>query len=88
MIEVKVKSIWQGKIAIREKYYWLAKTKKEDILIQVGSDIMIIPFAELDSRIVAKSVKPVQDKFSNTNEVHYLLYYDWKPTEIQEKLLQ
>ena len=86
MIEVNVKTIWQGKVAIREKYYWLAKTKRENLLIKVKNDVMIIPFQLLLEKVVTKSEKPVIDKFSDPPEYHYLIYFDWKPTTKQEEL--
>lgn len=86
MVEVKVKTTWQGKVAIRDRYFYEAKTKKEDLLIRVGRDIMKIPLTELEDKVVARSEEPVEDKFSNPPEFHYLIYFDWKPTETQEKL--
>ena len=87
MVEVRVKTIWMGKIAIRDKYFFLAKTKKEDLLIKVDKDGMKIPFAELEDRVVARSERPVIDKFSDNNDLHYLIYFDWEPTNEQAKLL-
>jgi len=87
MIEVNVKSIWHGQVGIRDKYYWLAKTKKEGILIRVEHDIMEIPYEELTDRVIARSEKPVLDKFSDPPEYHYLIYFNWNPKKQQRRLL-
>jgi len=84
MIKVKVRSIWQGKVGIRDKYLVEAKKYKDDIAIYKGNDLMIIPFDKLDEAVIAKSENPFQDRYSK--ESHYLIYFSWSPTTIQSKL--
>ena len=84
MIKVEIKTIWQGKIGVRDKYIRQARERKEDICFVKGRDIMIVPFAKLDEAIVGKSAFPVEDKYSK--ESHYLLYFNWKPTTLQKRL--
>ena len=84
MIKVKIKSIWQGKVGIRDKYVIKARTEKDDICFIKELDVMIIPFGKLDEAIVGRSEFPVRDKYSK--ESHYMIYFDWKPTTLQKKL--
>ena len=84
MITVKIKSVWHGKVAIRDKYVVQAQKNKEDISLVKGNDRMIIPLDKIDEAIVGKSEFPFQDKYSK--ESHYLIYFNWKPTTIQNKL--
>jgi len=84
MITVKIKSVWHGKVAIRDKYVVQAQKNKEDIFLVKGNDRMIIPLDKIDEAIVGKSEFPFQDKYSK--ESHYLIYFNWKPTTIQNKL--
>ena len=84
MIKVKVNTIWQGQVAIRDKYLKQAQEKMEDILIIHGQEQMVIRWVQAHN-YKAISEKPVKDKYSK--EKHYLLYYDWKPTARQESLV-
>jgi len=84
MINIKIKSVWQGKVGIRDKYILQAEKTKEDICLQKDSDVMLIPFLHLAEAIVGRSEYPVRDKYSN--ESHYLCYFDWTPTTLQKKL--
>ena len=84
MIKIKVKTIWQGQVAIRDKYLKQSQETGEDILIIHGSDQMVIPYLTAH-KYKAKSEFPVRDKFSR--ESHYLLYYQWSPSVIQESLI-
>ena len=84
MVSIKVHKPWKGKVAIRDKYYWLALTKHEDISIQIDQDIMVIPFADIKESVVGKSEHKVKDAFSD--EYHDLIYFTWKPTTLQNKL--
>ena len=85
MISLKIKTIWQGKVGIREKYLVRARRHNEDILIVKSHEQMLIPVDKLQSLIVGRSDKPFKDKFHG--EKHYLFYFLWKPTIKQTKLL-
>ena len=84
MINLKVKSIWQGKKGIRDKYVNQALKTGQDICISDDIDTMIIPYQNIQSLIVSKSDFPVKDKYSK--ESHYLIYFKWKPTILQQSL--
>ena len=84
MITVKVKTSWQSKVAIRDRYIEEAERNKEGITILHNDSRMIIPYDELQGRIVARSDQPVIDKFSGQS--HYLVYLKWQPTEAQVAL--
>ena len=84
MINLKIKSIWQGKVGIRDKYVNQALKGQHDICLTKGNDIMILPYADIQGLIVGKSEFPMRDRYSR--ESHYLIYFNWKPTTIQKKL--
>ena len=85
MIKVEVKTIFQGRVAIRDRYVNESLANMEDILIVHGSDQMLIPY-QIADKYAAKSEYPVRDKY-NKNESHYLLYYNWLPTVKQGTML-
>jgi len=91
MIKIKVNTIWQGQVAIRDKYLKQAQERQEDILIIHGQEQMLIPHLTAH-KYNAISQKPVKDKFRYGDiyvaEEHYLLYYKWKPTARQESLYE
>jgi len=80
MKTIKVKTIWQGTVAIRDKYV----ADRQPILIKHGNDTMEMSAEDLAEKMVSKSGKPYQDKFSE--RWHYLCYYKWKPNK-QQKLI-
>jgi hypothetical protein len=84
MIALSVKSIWQGKCAIRDFYIDDAMLKKTGLHIKYEGEIMEIPFGKIKEKIVARSKKSFLDRFSG--KFHYLYYFDWRPTMKQEKL--
>jgi len=84
MIKLKVKSTWQGKVGIRDKYVQQALDEKKGLEITCQAEIMIIPAEEVQKRIVAKSDRPFRNKFGKG--YHYLIYFDWKPLANQRKL--
>jgi len=84
MVKVKVNTIWQGKVGLRDKYVRQVMDFEADLEISKGSEIMVIPYKNVEKSIVGKS-KPMVDKFSN--EFHTLCYFDWKPTIVQQQLL-
>ena len=85
MIKLNVKSIWHGKVGIREKYIHQANEKKEGLEIWHQGSLMEIPFDKIQEKIVTRSARPVVDKFKG--EWHYLLYFTWSPSVNQTKLL-
>jgi hypothetical protein len=85
MILIKLKSKWNGMVAIREKYLNEAIKTKQGISMSLNGEIMDIKYNNLISSITARSKKPVLDKYSN--ETHYLIYFNWKPLVNQMKLL-
>jgi len=78
MLEIKIRTIWQGKIGVREKYIKQSVDTQQDLIFVKGNDYMIIPWDKIDEYIVGKSEQPVIDKFSN--ETHFLIYFKWCPT--------
>ena len=85
MKTVKVKTCWQGKIALRERYIQDAVKSGEGITILHDGSSMVIPHNEILNRIVCRREYPVKDKFSKAPE--YLFYCDWQTTEAQITLL-
>ena len=85
MIKIKIKSVWQGKIGIRDKYVNQALRKKEGLEITCQGEFMIIPTEKIEEKITGKSKEHFKDKFSE--EWHYLIYFNWKPNNKQGKLL-
>ena len=84
MIKVKVDTLFQGQVGIRDKYLRESQETGQDILIIHGQEQMLIPFVTAH-KYKAISAQQFRDKYSK--ESHYLLYYLWKPTIIQEKLI-
>ena len=85
MIKLKVKSIWQGKVGVRDKYIQQAFDEKKGLEITCQYEIMIIPADEVQKKIVAKSDRPFKNRFGKG--YHYLFYFLWKPLANQGKLL-
>ena len=75
MINLKVKTLWQGKIAIRDKYVEKAKETNQDISVEFLGKKMTIPVNEINNLIVGRSA-PQTDYFSNAS--HKLIYFKWK----------
>lgn len=73
----KVKTIWAGRVAVAQHEVDKAKSLKEPLIIVVGGDKMIIPFEQLDEKIVARSNQEYVDKFSGKK--YRLVYYKWDP---------
>lgn len=86
MVKIKVKSTWQGKIAIRSKYLLEAEKNGEGIIIEHNGQQMVIPANEIRSRVAGVSEKPVGDRFGS-KEKHYLIYFEFKPDIKQTVLL-
>ena len=83
-MKIKIKSIWQGKIAFRDKY--LKEGLEKGLIIEYQNKIMTLSKDEVKTKMVGKSDKPFFDRYSN--ELHYLVYYYWKPDDAnQQKLI-
>lgn len=81
MIEVKVKTIWQGKVALREKYVHQALDTGQGLRIKQGDAFMDIQNDKIKESIAARSEESFYDKFSK--ERHFLVYFNWKPIKEQ-----
>jgi len=82
MVSVKVRSQWQGMVAIRKKYLDTVLETEEDLDIEHDGKHMIMTYAEADTRKVIMD-KPVyvNDKYSG--EIHELVYFQWNPNNNQ-----
>jgi hypothetical protein len=74
MVKVKVRTIWKGLVAIRDKYIKQAYEEKVGIQISHGKESIFIPYEEIESKIVTESDK-ISDNYSN--EMHKLIYFRW-----------
>jgi hypothetical protein len=84
MVKVKVKTIWQGKIGIREKYFTEALNKNEPVILIHGDESMTIPSNEISKRVKGVSATAFKDRFSR--DKHHLIHYEWKPDIKQVEL--
>ena len=84
MRSIKIKTLWQGKVGIRDKFIKEVQKNREGIQILHANTFMNIGADEISSKIVGKSDFPVKDKYSS--ESHYLLYFLWKPDNSQKSL--
>jgi hypothetical protein len=85
MIKLKVRTLFLGRVGIRGKYITRALERKIGLDIKHDGSTMLIPAGLVKTSIVAKSDRPVYDKFKG--EQHWLFYYNWRPQRIQNKLL-
>ena len=79
---IRIKTIWQGCVAIRDKQIKEAKERGQGLALVVGEEIMIIPHSQIDGLAVAISEHPVKDYFSN--DLHRLIYYKWVPSSANQ----
>jgi hypothetical protein len=84
MIQVKIKSIWQGTIGVNEKYIVEAKSKFEDLYFWKGDDGMIVEWETIDNLICGRTERPFIDRFGG--EPYHLVYFQWKPSTKQKTL--
>jgi len=85
MIKLRIKSIWQEKCGIRDRYIQQAYDEKKGLEIICQHEVMIIPADQVQKKIVAKSDRPFRNRFGRG--CHYLFYFNWKPIKEQPKLL-
>ena len=85
MIEVHVKSQWEGKVAVRMHFVSEAMKNQEGITIIHDGSAMTIPYAEMGDRICAVSKKMFRDNFRKYPGER-LIYFKWKPDVVQSKM--
>lgn len=76
-IDVPVETLWQEKVAVRDRYINEATEKQKALVLIHDGEKMRIPFEQIRKRILFKSKKPLRDKFSR-NE-YWLYYFPWRP---------
>jgi len=81
----RITTIWHGQVGIPDKYVNEALEKGEDLCLFKDNDVLLIPNDMIKSAIVGKSDSQMRDRYGREN--YYLIYFDWKPTTIQKKLL-
>jgi len=81
-IVIKIRSIWNGQVGIRDKYVKDAVEYNYDLYIVYGDRRMTLENNKIAKSIKGRSNNKFKDKFSN--EWHYLIYFDWKPNEIKQ----
>jgi len=86
MIETRVKTLWQGKVGIREQFVREALRLKQGLLIRHGKDFMAIPAGKVKEMIDSKSETRFKDYFG-MRKPEYLIYYVWRPTVKQGSLV-
>jgi len=84
-IEVKVRTLWQGMVAVRDKYITYCFNAKRDLIIKHKRDTMIIPHQDLYSRAEKFHVR-VFDVYKSQS--HNLYYYKWQPFSTQTSFLK
>lgn len=72
-----IKTLWQGKVGVAQHEIKKMIDAHEPLIIIHDGDTMIIPYTELNARIVGTSIKEFPDKFSD--KLYKLAYYKWKP---------
>ena len=83
-MNIKVKTLFQGKVAVRDRYINEAIKKEESLEITCQSGVMEIPHDQIKSKIVGKSDSPFKDRYSK--EFHFLIYFKWHPKVRQKQL--
>lgn len=87
MIEVTVRTQWQGKVAVRGHVLLSALERQEGIAIYHDHAIMTVPYAELSRRMVGESEQTFRDRFRKYPRER-LYYFYWKPNVTQAKMLE
>lgn len=78
-MKIKVKTIWQGKVALRKRKY-VEKAINENLPLEIQHKgwTMTIDPRDIPQKIVGQSEQPVYDKFGK-EPPDYLVYFNWKP---------
>lgn len=77
MVNIKVRTIWQGKVGIHPKFLDECLEKKDDLCIEHEGDFMQIKFSDLPKKLVGKSKETFLDKFSQ--QPYQIYYFKWSP---------
>lgn len=89
MTKVQVNTIWNGQVAVRNKYVDYAIRNKENLVIEHKGIKMVIPTEEIEKKIRGKR-EGVPDKFSS--QKHTLYYFVWsvgvKPDQLVKEELK
>ena len=85
-IEVTVETLWQNKVAVRDRYIKEATEKQKALVLKFHGDKMRIPFEYITGRILFKSKKPFKDRYSNAE--HWLYYFAWRPEGQQKRIIE
>lgn len=85
-IEVTVETLWQEKVAVRDRYIDEAIEKQKALVLIHSGEKMRIPFDQIRKRILFKSKKPFKDRFSRAE--HYLYYFPWRPNGGHRKSIE
>lgn len=86
MVEVRVKTLWQGKVGIREQFVTEALRLNSGLLIRHKKDSMPIPADKVKEMIDSYSTERFKD-FYGQRKPERLIYYAWKPLVKQGALL-
>jgi len=86
MVRVKVKTVWQGKVAVRDRYVAECREKEQDLVIDHNGGSMRIPWHKIDKKTDGVSREIHRDRYGKTTGGHRLVYFLWKPTVEQGKM--
>jgi hypothetical protein len=86
MILIKAKTLFQGKVGIREQFIKEAIKKKEGLLIRHKNESMAIPFNKLKELIAGKSAQRFPDYYGRRKPEH-LIYFFFRPQTTQGAML-
>lgn len=81
-LKIKIKTTWQGKVGVRDKYINQAIQEDKGLMIVMNDEWMEIERKNLEDAMTSKSKQSFYDRYSG--KYHYLYYFDWVP----EKLVQ
>ena len=84
-VRIKIKTLFQGKVAINEKYFLEADKNEDSLIFEHNGSIMEISYEDIAMDIVGVSKDRFKDNFGKGS--YRLLYYKWKPTIRQQVLL-
>lgn len=86
MIETRIKTIFQGKVGIREQFVNEALRRGEGLIIKHKQETMVIPANKLKALVAGKSDKRFPDYYGK-RKPEYLIYFFFRPGTKQEALL-
>lgn len=74
----QVKTLWQGQIAVAEKFVLECLQKKEELVVEHKKQKMVLTPRFLESEIV-QITGPYHDR--NGGDDYRLIYYKWQPSQ-------